>query len=409
MNYQALITVALAFCLSACAPIGSAALKDNEYKLHYVFTIVPEKKAIDVEIHIEGAELIRSISFKRHRGRHSDFQSESPLKTYKSTIRWEPDGDKAVLKYRSRVTRKRGEHSYQARITKSWALFRGDKIVPTAKVRTEPGAFSKASLEVRLPKSWRSVDTGWPKTKDHLFRIDNPERRFDRPIGWMIAGDIGIRRDQLGDTEIAIAAPVGQEMQRMNALTLINLVWPEAKRAFGSMPEKILIVGAGDPMWRGGLSASNSFYIHAERPLVSENGTSTLLHELSHVLTRVRGQKDSDWIAEGLAEYYSIELTRRAGAMNEARFNRVLRSLERWGGKVTSLRVRHSTGAVTARAVLLLHELDQELQGAGKGLSIDDLTKLLIKERKVSTKELKQAAEHLLGTPSITLDTALLK
>lgn len=41
---------------------------------------------------------------------------------------------------------------------------------------------------------------------------------------------------------------------------------------------------------------------------ISENATSTLFHELSHVITRISAEDRSDWIAEGLAEFYSVEL-----------------------------------------------------------------------------------------------------
>ena len=39
------------------------------------------------------------------------------------------------------------------------------------------------------------------------------------------------------------------------------------------------------------------------------------MHELTHAVTRIRGARNEDWIAEGLAEFYSIELPRRAGLL----------------------------------------------------------------------------------------------
>src|SRR5690606_26023869 len=108
-------------------------------------------------------------------------------------------------------------------------------------------------------------------------------------------------------------------MRRMDVLTLLTFTWPELRAVFPRDPDKLLIVGAGDPMWRGGLSAGNSLYMHADRPLVSENGTSSLLHELVHVVGRIYGKERSDWISEGLAEYYAIELLRRAGGLSDDR------------------------------------------------------------------------------------------
>lgn len=409
--------VSFALLNSACALANDGQrqrvdLASNEYQLDYLFRPQPDSDRFDVEIHLRNTELIKSISFRHNKQRHSDFSTEhGKLKRYKSSIRWEPgEHPVAILKYRAKLNHKRSKSGYDAYMTDDWAIFRGDKIIPAAKVRSRKGAFSRASLEFQLPEHWTSVDTGWRKLGRFKFAIDNPERRFDRPTGWMIAGKLGSRRDYLLGTEISIAAPQGSNLQRMNALALINLVWPEVQRAFQSLPPKILIVGAGEPMWRGGLSSPNSFYVHADRPLVSENGTSTLLHELTHVITRIQGGSQSDWIAEGLAEFYSIELMFRAGAMNEGRRQRVMKSLARWSSDVINLRSSSSSGATTARAVLLIYELDQELRDKSQGqYTIDDITRELMKRRKVSNKILRETVEKLLGSPSESLATPLLK
>jgi hypothetical protein len=75
-------------------------------------------------------------------------------------------------------------------------------------------------------------------------------------------------------------------------------------RKVAPLPERLIVVGAGDPMWRGGLSAPNSVYLHADLPLISADGTSPLLHEVVHVMLRARSGAGGDWIVEGLAELY---------------------------------------------------------------------------------------------------------
>lgn len=395
--------------VAAKAPL----LNEGEYGVHYLFSPRPEDDLVQVEIQLRNSKLLKSISFRHDKERHLNFRGDGKVKRYKSSVRWEPaqgdEHDIVSLYFEAKVSNERGKGGFDARMNADWAIFRGDKIIPTAKVRSKKGSRSVSTLEFNLPEEWTSVDTGWKKARNWVFLIDNPERRFDRPTGWIIAGKLGIRRDFLEGSELSIGAPQGSQAQRMNALALINLVWPEVQRAFRQLPPKILIVSAGDPMWRGGLSSPNSFYVHADRPLISENGTSTLLHELAHVITRIRGGSQSDWISEGLAEYYSIELMLRAGAMNAARHDRVLRSLARWSAKVTSLRTKSSSGPITARAVLLFHELDQELRQESLGqYSIDDVTRALMKERKVSNKKLRSIVEELLGKPSKTLSTSLL-
>ncbi len=408
-----LILLAVLLVSSACAarPASESSPRElRQYPLQYTFTPRPDQGVIAVRVRIENSELLKSISFRYHKDRHQNFSADGLVKRYKSTVRWEPAQPSDTLTFTAKVNHKRSDDSFDALMTDDWAIFRGDDIVPSARVRSLAGAEAVAQLEFKLPGDWSSAYTGWKSDTNGVFQIDNPQRRFDRPTGWMIAGRLGARRDFLEDgTELVIAAPRGSELERMNALALINAIWSEAKSAFQQLPAKILIVGAGDPMWRGGLSSPNSFYLHEDRPLISENGTSTLLHELTHVMTRVRDYRESDWISEGFAEFYSFELLRRAGAMNSSRFDRVLQSLERWSDDVITLRGNNSSGARTARAVLLVHALDQELrqESAGK-LSIDDVTRAMMQRKKVSTEDLENIVEELLGKPAKTLDTPLL-
>ena len=60
-----------------------------------------------------------------------------------------------------------------------------------------------------------------------------------------------------------------------DGMLLAFLRWnlPALVDIFPDFPERVLVVSAGDPMWRGGLSGPGSLYIHAERPLISGNGT----------------------------------------------------------------------------------------------------------------------------------------
>jgi predicted metalloprotease with PDZ domain len=261
--------------------------------------------------------------------------------------------------------------------------------------------------------SWsRACSSTCPKagTGDNKFRIDNPTRKFDRPTGWILAGKIGSRRAKLGDTDVTVAAPVGEGMRRMDVLTLMTFIWPEAQAVFPRDPGKLLIVGAGDPMWRGGLSAPNSIFFHADRPLVSENGTSSLVHELVHVFSRIRDTDKSDWISEGLAEYYAIELVRRAGGMSEDRYQAVRKKLVNWSKKVDSLRTEASTGPVTARAVLLMQELDREIRkNTDNQRSLDDVTRGLMRLDKASTKDFIEISENVMGRGSEVLESDLLR
>jgi predicted metalloprotease with PDZ domain len=190
---------------------------------------------------------------------------------------------------------------------------------------------------------------------------------------------------------------------------MVHVAYPEMAAAFGRMPSKLLIIGAGDPMWRGGLSGPRSLYFHSERPLISENGTSTLFHELVHVITRIQGSHEH-WIAEGIAEYYSLSLLYRSGLISDARFQRGLDWMRSHGRRVKTLRGVRSHGPVTARAVTLFAELDAEIrQRTNDERSLDELVQALMKIRRPTFEQLRDAAEEIIGKPSETLQSPVLR
>ncbi|MCL7462623.1 hypothetical protein [Pseudomonas sp. NW5] len=381
-------------------------------KLDYEVRFVPDSDLAEVSLTLARGQAVRYIDFNLGLADdYRDFQADGQwLEDQPGRGLWRPAEGRAQLRYRVRVSRERSNGRFDARMTPEWALLRGDDLVPPARVDVEPNVELVSRLQFDLPEGWTAVETGWPRIGKQRFRIDNPAQRFDRPTGWILAGKLGVRRATLGSTEVTVAAPVGEGMRRMDILTLLTFVWPHAQSLFPREPGKLLIVGAGNPMWRGGLSAPNSLFMHADRPLVSENGTSSLLHELVHVFSRIRDSERSDWISEGLAEYYAIELMRRAGGMSEARYRKVREQLSRWGRKVTSLRGERVSGPVTARAVILLQDLDSEIRRVtANARSLDDVTRGLMRLEQVTTRDFVQISENVLGRSSRVLEGRLLK
>lgn len=387
-----------------------------EYRLHYQVTFVPEREGALVQINVDKGELLKYLQFSNANNIYSDIRGNGKVTIKDKQVSWVLNSGKGQLNYFVKLSSERSPGKYDALVTESWAIFRGDDLIPPVYIDTGEvmGSYANATLEVILPEGWSSIETGWPRKKGNIFSINNPDRRFDRPTGWMIAGNIGTRRATVSKTSIAISAPKGESFQRMDSLTFFNFVWPEVYSAFKKTPKKLLVVGAGDPMWRGGLSASNSLFLHSDRPLVSENGTSPLLHELTHMITRISGVEtettNDDWIAEGLAEFYSFELLYRADGMTKSRRGKILKSLKKWGAEVTHLRKSKSTGPVTARAVVLLDELNTEIKQRSKNkFDIDDVVRDLMVKRKVTLDDLRSATEKLIGPKVETLNSPLLK
>lgn len=393
--------IGLLTILACSASLPLSAGDPPEYPLHYHVTLDPDTDSAEITIELDHGGLVREINFNIDSEVHSDISANGDLQVEDGRAIWAPPAQGARLTLTARVSHERDDGSYDALMTEDWAIFRGDDLIPAARVRTSPDAESRALLSFTLPEHWTSVITGWEKLDDREFKVENPERRFSRPTGWMIAGRLGTRLERLGDTHVAVSAPRGSELRRLDVLTYLTLVWPELENAFGQTPTHLSVIGHGDPMWRGGLSGPNSLFLHADRPLVSENGTSALVHELVHSVTRIRGDEDSDdWIAEGLAEFYSFELLYRAGAMTASRRQKILDDLADWGGEVETLLKPGSNGETTARAVLLFDELDREIrERTDDEASLDDVVRELISIREVSLDDLCDVAAELAGEP----------
>lgn len=396
--------------LALSGPLWAAQKVDLDYHVH----LLPKSDQAEVRLTLARGSAVRSLDFDLGDGsRYSDFKADGKWQlTSGQEARgvWQPGPDKASLSYRVRISHERKSGAFETRMTPGWALLRGDDLVPAARLDQQDGVELVARLEVALPDGWKSVETPWPRIGKQRFRIDNPSRLFDRPRGWILAGKLGSRRARLGETEVTVASPQGQGMRRMDVLTLLTFVWPQVQALIPRHPPKLLIVGAADPFWRGAQAGHESIYLHSRPPLVSERGNSPLLRELVQALVRINDSERSDWISEGLAEYYGVELLRRAGGMSDDRYQALNERLARDSKGVTTLRGEQVNPATVARAVLLLQELDREIRLKTRNKrSLDDVLQAAMRLETIDTEEFVQLSENILGAGSTVLDTRLLQ
>jgi hypothetical protein len=396
--------------LGLSLPVWAAKKVDLDYHVR----LLPQSDQAEVRLTLAQGSAVRSLDFDLGDGSHySDFKADgqwqlAPGQQVRGV--WRPSADKASLTYRVRISHGRKNGSFDTRMTPTWALMRGDDLVPSAKLDQQDGIELVSRLEFELPDGWKSVETAWPRIGKNKFRIDNVSRLFDRPTGWMLAGHLGSRRTRLGETEVTVASPLGQGMRRMDVLTLLTFVWPQVQAVFPRHPSKLLIVGANDPMWRGSLAAHESIYLNTRLPLVSERGTSALMRELAQVFGRINDKRHSDWISEGFAEYYAIELVRRAGGMSDERYESLQRTLAKDSQKVTTLSGEQISPAQLSKAVVLLQELDREIRLKTRNKrSLDDVLRGAMHLESVDTKAFIQLSESVLGESSRVLDTELLQ
>ena len=252
-------------------------------------------------------------------------------------------------------------------------------------------------LRLNTPQGW-SIATPYPKSGPNTYEVHDPYRRFDRPTGWMVVGKLGVLRETVAGTRLAIAGPVGHGVRRHDMLAFMRWNLPKLRTVMGELPDRLLIVSAGDPMWRGGLSGPSSVFLHADRKLITADASSPLLHEIFHSTARLSGDKDGDWIVEGLAEYYSLEVMARSRTISRNRYTRALQRLAR-EGRNTKLAGRNSSGAATARAVSVLHDLDAYIREQTQDAhDLDDVVVLITgKPRSISTEMFRRYAEKATG------------
>ncbi|NOY72642.1 MAG: hypothetical protein GXP14_09750 [Gammaproteobacteria bacterium] len=375
--------------------------KEKSYRIDYNFDFLPEDKRVLVTIRLsKNAGVLKSLRFNIKPEYHSQFEGDGKIKRQANYITWYPPQKGGRLTYQVKIDRQRNSGGYGAYFAKDWVIFRGDHVVPSVKVMTRGKAESQARLRFNMPAGWVG-ETIYESADKINFVIDDPHRRFDRPLGWMIVGDIGIRKEQIKNTLVAVAGPKEQGIRRMDALALLNWNLPELLAVFPNYYKKILIVSADSPMWRGGLSGPGSLYMHKDRPMIGEDGTSTLIHELIHTAMRINGGEQDDWIVEGFAEFYSLELMRRSGTIPQQRYELTLSKLYKRGADIKKLRGKNSKGATTARAVLFMKELDDNIRAMTHNkASLDDVAKkLALKRGQVSLKLLRSYVKEVAGAP----------
>jgi len=89
----------------------------------------------------------------------------------------------------------------------------------------------------------------------------------------------------------------------------------------------------------------------------------------------------------------------RSKTVSRRRYAKALRRMEEKGRGVVSLAREDASGAVTARAVVLLREIDEQIEAATGGeASLDDVVRRLTAERGVvSGERFRRIAEEVAG------------
>lgn len=346
--------------------------KKAREEILYEARVVPSEGTIHMTIDLSQVPgLFEWFRFRIDPDRHTAFSGDGVVTEVDGAVEWIPPADGGRLNYTFKIDHLRDSRTYDARGARTWAIFRGDDLVPPARSRFVDGTRTRARIQFLMPETWK-VASPHPLVRGNAYRIDGGERAFTRPTGWYALGDLGVIREEVGPTKVSIAGPVRHGLHRMDILAMLRLTLPELNRMRGTPLERLLVVGAGDPMWRGGLSGPGSVYIHSERPLITADATSPLLHELVHTSMSARADDESDWIVEGMAEFFSMELLRRVGAVSAERSERALDEIRNAKGRKKG--EGHGGRSSTQQGLLFMVELDRAIrERSGNQASLDDV------------------------------------
>jgi hypothetical protein len=123
------------------------------------------------------------------------------------------------------------------------------------------------------------------------------------------------------------------------------------------------------------------------------------------VATSARLGETADWIVEGLAEYYALEILRRSDGLSERRFQRAIDMLSSWAETEDGRLREPSQGPDTARAVVVFDALAAELDDSDT--SLDAIVALLVTRRPagqpLDLAQLRAIVAAELGAPSKVL------
>lgn len=395
--FATLVALFLCSCSAPASESGTAApASDRVYRVEYLLTPDPAGAAMDVELKLtQPRRLLRGFDMQLARIDTDSIRGDGEVTIDGDRVIWQPPAAGGNLRWTVPIDHIRAGDEFDAHMNPVWAIFRAADAMPSVRTRTLRGARSETTLTFRLPAGWSSLTPYFGQKNS--YPINNPDRRFDRPSGWILLGKFGRRNERIAGRRVVVAGPTGHSVRRMDILALLRWTLPDLTGLLPNFPDRVTIISAGEPMWRGGLSAPTSIFMHADRPLLSENGTSTLLHEMMHVGIGLRAEDGADWIVEGLAEYYGLELLRRSGTISSKRHATALEELRNWGAEAKTLCSNNASGPVTALAVGVLDRLDRELRQTSDSNLDEVLGQLVTNDRDIGVAGLQSVATQLAG------------
>ncbi len=384
------------------ANAASPAPARTTFSVDYIVEIsATDPKRAHIRWELSGADEITSLHLKVPAdGRLSNVEGSGSV-VLAHEIEWTLRGPFNHLSYDVAIDHRRGgKGRFDSFSGDGWIVTRARDLFPRTSIRTRDGTAARARgrLIFRTPAGWET-ESSLPRLGPNVFGIDAGAHILAKPSGWFILGNFASAHQEIAGLMIRIARAAGTGIDPATLFRFLERALPPLQHLLSAEPQSVLIVSAPDPLWHGGLSARGSFFMHASRPLRTPDHTSPFLHELFHVLQTFRFAADADWLTEGLAEYYSIELQRRTGLVSEGDFKRALGLFVKYGAWNLDLTQQKDGAATNNSAPAVLYALDQRIQRATSGqLRLDDVVRRLVAEPgKINTATFERVVEDVSG------------
>src|SRR5690606_13271051 len=126
-----------------------------------------------VTVEADKGNLLLRLNFDVNPEVHSNIKSNGKLVIKDGRATWTLPPKDGYLRMTVKIDHERDPGEFDARITKDWAIFRGDDIIPPMGAVTDFVADSRATLRFNLPEDASAVTGSLPNTVTTIL-TDNP-------------------------------------------------------------------------------------------------------------------------------------------------------------------------------------------------------------------------------------------
>ena len=403
------LALSISLCaLMLCNLLISTAVRADDapqrtnFSLLYTVTIPDDPRNMaKVQVELLGANEISEIVWK-----HVDPQwfkhvtaSGRMLHNTPQEWSWFPESLSGQCAYDVVLNRLRNIKGFDSYHGGTWVLTRTADLFPTKRFVHQRPLRALTRVHFVLPTGW-SVVSAMRSLDETTFEARDRGNPLTAPYGWLLIGKLNIHRFTVADVAMTVASPEATHYDDSALIDLVTKTIAYLQKMVHALPEQITIVVGPDPLWRGGLSGEDSLYLNQNLRLIASDYTSTAVHELFHLAQGFHTvEPEATWIAEGMAEYYSLKILRKIHALSRHRFVKGIRKFDEQALWHRNFLTSDAHEVLYNAAPLVFFYFDELIQeSTAHKHSLQAIVKQLHRADQVSTKALRELLEKIAPT-----------